>query len=101
MSACLITLFGSGCSRKTIPENPKEPEKPVTIAKPAPKPPPVKVIKTPIPKVIAVNDAVAKKAVDGRLYYDLEGKRYWRSNKDGKYYRYYKGMQDEPAFKVP
>lgn len=111
MSACLITFFSFSCSRKTIPEKRKEtgqPEQPVgTVASPAepvvtvtpPKPKPVEITKTPAPKMISVNDAVAKKSVDGRLYYDLEGNRYWRSKKDGKYYKYYKGMHDDPAFK--
>lgn len=53
------------------------------------------------PKVIAVNDKFAKKSVDGRYYYDLEGHRYWRSNKDGKYYLYNKSMQTDEAFKKP
>ena len=99
INICLIILICSSCSKKNIPS--KELEKPqVTAAEPS-KPAPVKVIKTPVPKVITVNDSVAKKSVDGRLYYDLEGKRYWRNNKDGKYYKYYKGMQDDPAFKTP
>jgi myo-inositol-hexaphosphate 3-phosphohydrolase len=62
------------------------------IKKPAP---------TATPKVIAVNDKFAKKSVDGRYYYDLEGHRYWRSNKDGKYYLYNKSMQTDEAFMKP
>ena len=54
-----------------------------------------------IPKVIVVNDKVARKSVDGRLYYDLQGHRYWRSNKDGKYYLYNKSMNTDDAFKKP
>lgn len=54
-----------------------------------------------IPKVIAVNDKFANKSVDGRYYYDVEGHRYWRSNKDGKYYLYNKSMQTDEAFKKP
>ena len=54
-----------------------------------------------IPKVIAVNDAAAKKSVDGRLYYDLQGHRYWRNYKDGKYYLYNKSMNTDEAFKKP
>ena len=91
-----LLIIISSCSKKAIPA--KEPEKEPVIIFAPPKPAPVKVIKTPAPKVIAVNDAVAKKAVDGRLYYDLEGKRYWRNKKDGKYYKFYKGMQDDPNF---
>ncbi|HEV2832960.1 MAG TPA: hypothetical protein VGW31_13350 [Hanamia sp.] len=52
-----------------------------------------------IPKVITVNDAAAHKSVDGRLYYDVEGRRYWRNNKDGKYYLFNKSMYNDPAFK--
>ena len=55
-------------------------------------------VKTAVPKSIVVSDAAAKKTVDGRYYYDLEGKRYWRSKKDGKYYLYYKGMFENKDF---
>lgn len=63
------------------------------------KKPVVKKIPTVIPKVIAVNDVVAKKSVDGRLYYDLEGHRYWKNYEDGKYYIFNKNMYGSPAFK--
>ena len=64
------------------------------------KAPPVKPKpKETIPKVIAVGDNAAKKSVDGRLYYDLQGHRYWRNNKDGKYYLYNKSMATDPDFK--
>ncbi len=56
-------------------------------------------IKEPIPKIISVNDANAKKTVDGRLFYDLNGHRYWRNNKDGKYYLFNKIMYDQAEFK--
>ena len=56
-------------------------------------------IKESIPKIISVNDAIAKKMVDGRLYYDLNGHRYWRNNKDGKYYLFNKAMYDQAEFK--
>jgi cyanophycinase-like exopeptidase len=56
---------------------------------------------TAAPKVIVVNDQFAKKSVDGRYYYDLQGHRYWRSNKDGKYYIFNKSMTTDPAFKKP
>jgi hypothetical protein len=55
-------------------------------------------VKTAVPKSIVVSDAAAKKTVNGRYYYDLEGKRYWRSKKDGKYYLYYKGMFENKDF---
>ena len=56
-------------------------------------------IKDPIPKIISVNDAIAKKMINGRLYYDLDGHRYWRNNKDGKYYLFNKAMYDQAEFK--
>ena len=54
-----------------------------------------------IPKVIVVNDSVARRSVDGRYYYDLLGHRYWRNNKDGKYYIFNKSMYTNDAFKSP
>jgi len=88
-----------GCSRKATPIKPeeavvivKEKSEEVVVRKPAP------VVKTPVPKSIVVNDKAATKTVNGRYYYDLEGKRYWRNNKDGKYYLYYKGMFDNKDF---
>ena len=61
----------------------------------------IRQIKTPVPKVITVNDHAAKKTFDGRLYYDLEGHRYWRNYKDGKYYLYHVSMNTNPDFKKP
>jgi len=52
-----------------------------------------------IPRVIVVNDKVASKSLDGRYYYDLLGHRYWRNNKDGKYYLFNKSMFNDEAFK--
>ncbi len=52
-----------------------------------------------VPKVITVSDASAQKTVDGRYYYDLQGHRYWRNNKDGKYYLFNKTMYADAAFK--
>ena len=54
-----------------------------------------------IPKVILVNDNVARKSIDGRLYYDLLGHRYWKNYKDGKYYLFNKSMYTNDAFKKP
>jgi hypothetical protein len=51
------------------------------------------------PKVILVNDNVAKKNIDGRLYYDVEGRRYWRNYNDGKYYLFNRSMYTDSAFK--
>jgi hypothetical protein len=58
-----------------------------------------KVIHTAVPKVISVDDRGAQKSVDGRLYYDLEGHRYWKNYNDGRYYIFKQGMFDDPAFK--
>ena len=77
-----------GCNKKS------HPDKSNTSVKAIPK----KVV-TPTPKVIVVDDKVARKTIDGRYYYDLEGHRYWRNNKDGKYYLYNKSMYADPAFK--
>ena len=51
------------------------------------------------PKVIVVNDNAASKSVDGRLYYDLLGHRYWKNYKDGKYYLYSQSMYSNDDFK--
>lgn len=93
----LILILGAGCSKKSHPET--------TSAAPtvpaAPKPIKKATVKTAVPKVITVNDKVAKRSVDGRYYYDLEGHRYWRNNRDGKYYLFHKSMFDNPDFKAP
>ena len=52
-----------------------------------------------IPNAITVKDKAARKSVDGRLYYDLLGNRYWKNYKDGKYYLFNQKMYDDPAFK--
>jgi len=90
-----FTLYS--CSKKSHPAKPTEGtviKDSSTVAKKAP----VK-LKTAVPKVIVVNDAAAKKSVDGRLYYDLQGRRYWRNYKDGKYYLFNKSMYSDDAFK--
>jgi hypothetical protein len=92
----IITALIS-CSKKTHPTA-TTPTKTDSIAvKPVKRP----TIKTAVPKVITVNDKVAKRSVDGRYYYDLEGRRYWRNNRDGKYYLFNKSMFDNPDFKAP
>jgi len=53
------------------------------------------------PKVISVNDAAASKSVDGRLFYDVLGHRYWKNYKDGKYYLFDKSMYNNPDFTPP
>lgn len=98
----LVSMFMISCSRKTTTVVKKETTKDSKTAKSkeAEKPKPV-IVKTPTPASITVNDKVAKRAVDGRLYYDLEGKRYWKNFKDGKYYLYNKSMHENPEFKPP
>jgi hypothetical protein len=110
----VILSFLLSCSKKHIPEktatqtsvsevsatdsiNRKTPAKPVVVKKRnfTPKK------KDIIPPSIVVNDQAAKKAVDGRLYYDLLGNRYWKNYKDGKYYLFNQKMYDNPAFKPP
>ena len=56
-------------------------------------------LKEPVPQVITVNDSGAHKTIDGRYYYDLQGHRYWRNNKDGKYYIFNKSMFGNNDFK--
>lgn len=96
ISACLLAVTISSCSKKTNPSDSNAAAETATSAT-------VKrsTLKTAVPKVITVNDKVAKRSVDGRYYYDLEGRRYWRNNTDGKYYLFNKSMFDDPAFKSP
>ncbi len=100
ISFFIVLLVGS-CSRKhhagkTLDNNKVEVAKTDTLAaKKAVKPKPKYVT----PKVIVVNDTVAHKAVDGRLYYDLLGHRYWKNYKDGKYYLFNQSMYTNDAFK--
>lgn len=95
---CIIffsaVLFNS-CSRKSHPSSSSSVSKldePKAVVK---KP------KATFPKVISVNDSAASKSVDGRLYYDVMGHRYWKNYKDGKYYLFNKSMYSDPAFKNP
>ncbi len=94
------------CSRRQLPQqntkNAGIEKDTVAIAikaKPLPTKTVIKKINTPKPKVIIVNDEVAKKSIDGRLYYDLEGHRYWKNYNDGKYYIFNKTMFSDKAFK--
>lgn len=102
IAACVIAFTLYSCSKKTTPSETatattsKSPDSAV-IKKPIAKPKPL----TTVPKVIVVSDGSAKKSIDGRLYYDLQGHRYWRNNKDGKYYLYNKSMHADDAYKAP
>lgn len=98
-----VCLFVTGCSKK------HQPQTSVTVTDvPGTTAPPTtavkaksvrKIVKTPVPKVISVDDRGAQRSVDGRLYYDLEGRRYWKNYNDGRYYIFKQGMFDDPAFK--
>jgi hypothetical protein len=83
--ALLSLIIIIGCNKKHLPQTAVDAGK--TVAK------------GPWPKTLTVNDKAAKKAVDGRLYYDLEGKRYWKNYKDGKYYLFDQSMYNDPSFK--
>ncbi len=90
-------LFIFSCNRRHAPQHTAAATPsgtaPATAKKPA-----VKKVTTPVPRVIAVNDNVAKKNIDGRLYYDLNGHRYWRNYNDGKYYLFNSSMYSDSAF---
>ncbi|MBS1509501.1 MAG: hypothetical protein JST86_01575 [Bacteroidetes bacterium] len=88
---CTITIIAllTGCTAKHVPEK-------VTATKSTAAPATSK--PATVPKVIAVNDKAAKKNFDGRLYYDLNGHRYWRNYNDGKYYLFNKRMYTDSAF---
>jgi hypothetical protein len=115
-----VTL--NSCSKRTVPSRTTAtvtPSKNNTSPHVRPKPAEVKPIDTAVaiertekpvekpkakpefPKVITVNDEAASKAVDGRLFYDVLGHRYWKNYKDGKYYLFDKSMYNNPDFKPP
>ncbi|HEY5390758.1 MAG TPA: hypothetical protein VIJ57_01490 [Hanamia sp.] len=117
----LAAIFISSCGRRTIPtktatvitseKNVSQPEvkpKPAPVTKtadtvaiatpPAEKPAEKEKVKSDFPNVISVNDNAASKSVDGRLFYDVLGHRYWKNYKDGKYYLFDKSMYNNPDF---
>ena len=96
--AFLIIVVAAGCSKKSHPADASATN---SNAPAAAKPVKKLAVKTAVPKVISVDVKVAKRSVDGRYYYDLEGHRYWRNNRDGKYYLFHKLMFDDPDFKSP
>ncbi len=97
LTVLAASVYFPSCSRKTTPAKPTAAE-PAIFVEPPPAPKRPAPVKTATPKSIVVNDKAATKTVQGRYYYDLEGKRYWRNKKDGKYYLYYKGMFEKPEF---
>lgn len=105
IGALLVTFLMVSCSKKQAPartvsvpseNNPVKPDSAVVVKK-VYKPRPKDII----PNVIVVNDKAARKSVDGRLYYDLLGHRYWKNYKNGKYYLFNQSMYSNDAFKVP
>jgi hypothetical protein len=108
----LTFVFLTSCSKKNIPSKPKRasidysydstsvkktPEKEAIIE--VEKKEAEKKAAPTYPKIITVNDVAAKKSVDGRMYYDIQGRRYWKNFKDGKYYLFNKSMYNDPDFK--
>jgi hypothetical protein len=97
----LAVLALNSCSKKIHPSQPGANTGTTENNTEMAKKEPVKVkLKLAIPKVITVNDKAARKSVDGRYYYDLQGHRYWRNNVDGKYYLFNKSMFTDEAFKA-
>lgn len=104
---CLSFTLIIGCHRKTVPAHARSTVTVTTKKSPGETPgspasassSSASKTKTTSPTVIVVNDNVAKKTIDGRYYYDLNGKRYWKNNKDGKYYLFNKSMYNNPDFK--
>lgn len=117
----LAAIFISSCGRRTVPtktatvttseKNVSQPEvktKPAPETKkadtvaiaaaPAEKPAEKEKVKSDFPNAISVNDNAASKSVDGRLFYDVLGHRYWKNYKDGKYYLFDKSMYNNPDF---
>lgn len=106
-TAVLFVIAGlllAGCSKKHQPQSTitvTEAGKSTEIKKEEGKAESVvkKVAKAPVSKMITVDDRAAKKTPDGRLYYDIEGKRYWKNYDNGRYYLFNKKMYNDPAFK--
>lgn len=110
LSGLLVILFG--CSKRYVPQQdnipvftgsssnrPAAKSAPAAASKPAVRTMVKRTAPAAAPKVIWVNDKVAKRNFDGRLYYDLEGRRYWKNYVDGKYYLYHRAMYSDSAFK--
>lgn len=100
----MIFIIGAtmlSCHKKNYPARTVSPTVETTVDSAVVKKPVVKKKQEPLPKVIAVNDEAAHKSVDGRLYYDVMGHRYWKNYRDGKYYLFDKSMFSNPDFKAP
>ncbi len=93
---CVVII---SCNKKQQPQNATADSPGSASGVAVKKMPARKVIKLAVPKIIIVDDRTASKTIDGRLYYDLEGHRYWRNYDDGKYYLYSQSMYTDKAFK--
>ena len=109
IAAFLIGLSLNSCHKKNYPSKTTNSNAANNVSSTSVKPDSTMVTKpvikrkpkVPIAKVITVDDNAAHKSVDGRLYYDVLGKRYWKNYKDGKYYLFNQSMYNDPAFKAP
>ena len=111
----ILAVISAGCAKNYVPQHNNVPvivvtgnnSKPAAKSSAAPTTKPVAraMVKRAgaapavVPKVIWVSDKAAKKNFDGRLYYDLEGRRYWKNYIDGKYYLFNRAMYTNRAFK--
>jgi hypothetical protein len=98
------TLLLWGCGRKQVPQQnttvtTTKANAAIVATTPVVRPAIKKIPAAAVPAVIVVNDNVATMSFDGRLYYDLNGRRYWRNYNDGKYYLFNKSMYADSAFK--
>jgi len=96
VTVIFLAVFLFSCSKKTQPTASTAATAPAETRAAVKRP-----LITTVPKVISVNDKAAKRSLDGRYYYDLNGHRYWRNNRDGKYYLFHKSMFDNVDFKSP
>ncbi|MDQ6763203.1 MAG: hypothetical protein M3015_11330 [Bacteroidota bacterium] len=96
MGMMIVSCHKKSYPSRTIASTVETPVDSVSVKKPV-----IAKKKEPLPKVISVNDEAAHKSVDGRLYYDVIGHRYWKNYKDGKYYLFNKSMFSNPDFAAP
>jgi len=94
-----LCVVMSSCSKKQQPQSTITNAPNNTVETEVKKAAVRKIPKTAVPKVIIVDDRTASKTIDGRLYYDLEGHRYWKNYNDRKYYLYNQSMYNDKAFK--
>ncbi|MBS1929288.1 MAG: hypothetical protein IT254_04810 [Chitinophagaceae bacterium] len=94
-----VLFLVASCQRKSTPP-PPPPTPEAAVSHPVNK---IKITEKPrkVAKVIIVNDQAATKTPDGRYYYDLDGQRYWKNFRTGKYYIYRKGINADPDFIPP